>query len=57
MTLEDVYEPVSDADRLSLPDSPGRCATPQAYEHLGLTPNGRPQPAPEADQLSLLGDE
>ena len=28
-----------------------------AYEHLGLTPNGRPQPAPEADQLSLLEDE
>ena len=35
----------------------GRCATPLAYEHLGLTPNGRPQPAPEADQLSLLEDE
>ena len=57
VTLEDVYEPylmqigfLSRAPR-------GRCATPLAYEHLGLTPNGRPQPAPEADQLSLLEDE
>ena len=35
----------------------GRCASPLAYDHLGLTPNGRPQPSPEAEQLSLLEDE
>ena len=35
----------------------GRCATPLAYEHLGITPQGRPQPAPEAEQLSFLDGE
>ena len=28
-----------------------------AYEHLGITPQGRPQPAPEAEQLSFLDGE
>ena len=57
VTLEDVYEPyLMQIGFLSRPPR-GRCATPLAYEHLGLTPNGRPQPAPEADQLSLLEDE
>ena len=57
VTLEDVYEPyLMQIGFLSLTPR-GRCATPLAYEHLGLTPNGRPQPAPEADQLSLLEDE
>ncbi len=57
VTLEDVYEPYLMQIGFLSRTPRGRCATPQAYEHLGLTPNGRPQPAPEADQLSLLGDE
>lgn len=55
VTLEDVYEPYLMQIGFLSRTPRGRCATPQAYEHLGLTPNGRPQP--EADQLSLLGDE
>ena len=57
VTLEDVYEPYLMQIGFLSRTPRGRCVTPQAYEHLGLTPNGRPQPAPEADQLSLLGDE
>lgn len=57
VTLEDVYEPYLMQIGFLSRTPRGRCATPQAYEHLGLTPNGWPQPAPEADQLSLLGDE
>ena len=57
VTLEDVYEPYLMQIGFLSRTPRGRCATLQAYEHLGLTPNGRPQPAPEADQLSLLGDE
>lgn len=57
VTLEDVYEPYLMQIGFLSRTPRGRCATPQAYEHLGLTPNGRPQPAPEADQLSLPGDE
>ena len=57
VTLEDVYEPYLMQIGFLSRTPRGRCATPQAYEHLGLTLNGRPQPAPEADQLSLLGDE
>ena len=57
VTLEDVYEPYLMQIGFLSRTPRGRCATPQAYEHLGLTPNGRPQPAAEADQLSLLGDE
>ena len=54
VTLEDVYEPYLMQIGFLSRTPRGRCATPLAYEHLGLTPNGRPQPAPEADQLSLL---
>ena len=57
VTLEDVYEPYLMQIGFLSRTPRGRCATPLAYEHLGLTPNGRPQPAPEADQLSLLEDE
>lgn len=57
VTLEDVYEPYLMQIGFLSRTPRGRCATPLAYEHLGLTPGGRPQPAPEADQLSLLGDE
>ena len=57
VTLEDVYEPYLMQIGFRSRTPRGRCATPLAYEHLGLTPNGRPQPAPEADQLSLLEDE
>ena len=57
VTLEDVYEPYLMQIGVLSRTPRGRCATPLAYEHLGLTPNGRPQPAPEADQLSLLEDE
>ena len=57
VTLEDVYEPYLMQIGFLARTPRGRCATPLAYEHLGLTPNGRPQPAPEADQLSLLEDE
>ncbi len=57
VTLEDVYEPYLLQIGFLSRTPRGRCATPLAYEHLGLTPNGRPQPAPEADQLSLLEDE
>lgn len=57
VTLEDVYEPYLMQIGFLSRTPRGRCATPPAYEHLGLTPNGRPQPAPEADQLSLLEDE
>ena len=56
VTLEDVYEPYLMQIGFLSRTPRGRCATPLAYEHLGLTPNGRPQPAPEADQLSLLED-
>ena len=55
--LEDVFEPYLMQIGFLSRTPRGRCATPLAYEHLGLTPNGRPQPAPEADQLSLLEDE
>ena len=57
VTLEDVYEPYLMQIGFLSRTPRGRCATPLAYEHLGLTPNGRPQPALEADQLSLLEDE
>lgn len=57
VTLEDVYELYLMQIGFLSRTPRGRCATPLAYEHLGLTPNGRPQPAPEADQLSLLEDE
>ena len=57
VTLEDVYEPYLMQIGFLSRTPRGRCATPLAYEHLGLTPNGRPQPVPEADQLSLLEDE
>ena len=57
VTLEDVYEPYLMQIGFLSRTPRGRCATPLAYEHLGLAPNGRPQPAPEADQLSLLEDE
>ena len=57
VTLEDVYEPYLMQIGFLSRTPRGRCATPLAYEHLGLTPNGRPQPAPEADQLSMLEDE
>ena len=57
VTLEDVYEPYLMQIGFLSRTPRGRCATPLAYEHLGLTPNGRPQPAPEADQLSLVEDE
>lgn len=57
VTLEDVYEPYLMQIGFLSRTPRGRCATPLAYEHLELTPNGRPQPAPEADQLSLLEDE
>lgn len=57
VTLEDVYEPYLMQIGFLSRTPRGRCATPLAYEHLRLTPNGRPQPAPEADQLSLLEDE
>ena len=57
VTLEDVYEPYLMQIGFLSRTPRGRCATPLAYEHLGLTPNGRPQPAPEADQLSLLEDK
>ena len=57
VTLEDVYEPYLMQIGFLSRTPRGRCATPLAYEHLGLTPNGRPQPAPEADQLSLLEGE
>lgn len=57
VTLEDVYEPYLMQIGFLSRTPRGRCATSLAYEHLGLTPNGRPQPAPEADQLSLLEDE
>ena len=57
VTLEDVYEPYLMQIGFLSRTPRGRCATPLAYEHLGLSPNGRPQPAPEADQLSLLEDE
>ena len=57
VTLEDVYEPYLMQIGFLSRTPRGRCATPLAYEHLGVTPNGRPQPAPEADQLSLLEDE
>ena len=57
VTLEDVYEPYLMQIGFLSRTPRGRCATPLAYEHLGLMPNGRPQPAPEADQLSLLEDE
>ena len=57
VTLEDVSEPYLMQIGFLSRTPRGRCATPLAYEHLGLTPNGRPQPAPEADQLSLLEDE
>ena len=57
VTLGDVYEPYLMQIGFLSRTPRGRCATPLAYEHLGLTPNGRPQPAPEADQLSLLEDE
>ena len=57
VTLEDVYEPYLMQIGFLTRTPRGRCVTRRAYEHLGLTPNGRPQPAPEADQLSLLEDE
>ena len=57
VTLEDVYEPYLMQIGFLSRTPRGRCATPLAYEHLGLTPNGRPQPALEADQLSLLEAE
>ena len=57
VTLGDVYEPYLMQIGFLSRTPRGRCATPLAYEHLGLTPNGRPRPAPEADQLSLLEDE
>ena len=57
VTLEDVYEPYLMQIGFLSRTPRGRCATPLAYEHLGLTPNGRPQPALEADQLSLLEDD
>ena len=55
VTLEDVYEPYLMQIGFLSRTPRGRCATPQAYEHLGLTPNGRPQPAPEADRAQPPG--
>ena len=57
VTLEDVYEPYLMQIGFLSRTPRGRCATPLAYEHLGITPQGRPQPAPEAEQLSLLDGE
>ena len=57
VTLEDVYEPYLMQIGFLSRTPRGRCATPLAYEHLGITPQGRPQPAPEAEQLSFLDGE
>ena len=57
VTLEDVYEPYLMQIGFLSRTPRGRCVTPLAYEHLGLTPGGRPQPAPEADQMSLLDED
>lgn len=42
VTLEDVYEPYLMQIGFLSRTPRGRCATPLAYEHLGLTPNGVP---------------
>ncbi|MEG0540935.1 MAG: Holliday junction DNA helicase RuvB C-terminal domain-containing protein, partial [Angelakisella sp.] len=39
-TIEDVYEPYLMQSGFLSRTSRGRCVTPKAYEHLGLTPAG-----------------
>lgn len=50
VTLEDVYEPYLMQIGFLARTPRGRCATPQAYAHLGLRP---PQAAPEENQQRL----
>ena len=53
-TIEDVYEPYLLQLGFIQRTPRGRVCTPQVYEHLGRV---RPQNAPDAEQLSMLGQE
>ena len=53
-TIEDVYEPYLLQLGFIQRTPRGRVCTPQVYEHLGRV---RPQNAPGAEQLSMLGQE
>ncbi len=53
-TIEDVYEPYLLQLGFIQRTPRGRVCTPQVYEHLGRV---RPQNVPDAEQLSMLGQE